>query len=115
KIGLVLAWVILLTLAYRVSLIETEHKEYDPFAMLGIDREATLPEIKRAYRDLSKKHHPDRGGDAEMFKEIAKAYKTLTDEEAKENWRKYGNPDGPGVTHFGIALPKWLVDHQNSI
>ncbi|CAF5136639.1 unnamed protein product, partial [Rotaria magnacalcarata] len=67
KIGLVLAWVILLTLAYRVSLIETEHKEYDPFAMLGIDREATLPEIKRAYRDLSKKHHPDRGGDAEMF------------------------------------------------
>ncbi len=29
-------------------------------------------------------------------KEIAKAYKTLTDEEAKENWKKYGNPDGPG-------------------
>ncbi|CAF5190099.1 unnamed protein product, partial [Rotaria sp. Silwood1] len=29
-------------------------------------------------------------------KEIAKAHKTLTDEEAKENWKKYGNPDGPG-------------------
>jgi len=115
KIGLILAWIILVILAYRVSLIEIEHKEYDPFAVLDIDREASISEIKRAYRELSKKHHPDRGGDPEQFKEIAKAYKTLTDEEAKENWKKYGNPDGPGVTHFGIALPKWLVDHQNSV
>lgn len=115
KIGLVVAWIILLVLAYRVSLIEIEHKEYDPFAVLDIDREASINEIKRAYRVLSKTHHPDRGGDPEQFKEIAKAYKTLTDEEARENWIKYGNPDGPGVTHFGIALPKWLVDHQNSI
>lgn len=38
KIGLVVAWVVLITLAYRVSLIEIEHKEYDPFAVLDIDR-----------------------------------------------------------------------------
>ena len=38
KIGLVLAWIIFLVLAYRVSLIETEHKEYDPFAVLNVDR-----------------------------------------------------------------------------
>ena len=35
---LVLAWIILVVLAYRVSLIEIEHKEYDPFAVLDIDR-----------------------------------------------------------------------------
>lgn len=35
---LVLAWIILIVLAYRVSLIETEHKEYDPFAVLNVDR-----------------------------------------------------------------------------
>lgn len=115
RVALVIGWIVFLFLAYRVSLIEIEHKEYDPFAVLNVDREASISEIKRAYRDLSKKYHPDRGGDAEQFKEIAKAYKTLTDEEAKENWKKYGNPDGPGVTHFGIALPKWLVDHQNSL
>ncbi|CAF1443825.1 unnamed protein product, partial [Didymodactylos carnosus] len=78
-------------------------------------KEVTVAEIKRAYRELSKKHHPDRGGDPEQFKEISKAYKTLTDEEAKNNWKQYGNPDGRGVTHFGIALPKWLVDHKNSV
>ncbi|CAF0943169.1 unnamed protein product [Didymodactylos carnosus] len=115
KFVFVMAWIIFVVLAYRVSLIETEHKDYDPFAVLTVDREATVAEIKRAYRELSKKHHPDRGGDPEQFKQIAKAYKTLTNEEAKNNWKQYGNPDGPGVTHFGIALPKWLVDHKNSV
>ncbi|CAF2214773.1 unnamed protein product [Rotaria magnacalcarata] len=115
KIALLTAWIILLILAYRVSLIETEHKEYDPFMTLDVDQGASISEIKRAYRELSKKHHPDRGGDPEKFANIAKAYKTLTDEESKNNWKTYGNPDGPGVTHFGIALPKWLVDHKNSL
>ncbi|CAF2060985.1 unnamed protein product [Rotaria magnacalcarata] len=115
KIALLTAWIILLILAYRASLIETEHKEYDPFMTLDVDQGASISEIKRAYRELSKKHHPDRGGDPEKFANIAKAYKTLTDEESKNNWKTYGNPDGPGVTHFGIALPKWLVDHKNSL
>jgi preprotein translocase subunit Sec63 len=38
KIGFVIAWIILIILAYRVSLIETEHKDYDPFAVLNIDQ-----------------------------------------------------------------------------
>ena len=59
--------------------------------------------------------HPDRGGDEEKFKELAKAYKALTDEEARKAWEEFGNPDGPGATQFGIALPKWIVDGKNSI
>jgi len=39
----------------------------------------------------------------------------LTDETAKRNWEKYGNPDGPGAMSFGIALPSWIVDKENSV
>jgi translocation protein SEC63 len=59
--------------------------------------------------------HPDRGGNEDEFKELVKAFKSLTDNETRRNWEEYGNPDGPGVTHFGIALPKWMVDDKNSI
>jgi preprotein translocase subunit Sec63 len=40
--------------------------------------------------------HPDKGGDEEEFKQLAKAYQALTDEETRRNWQEYGNPDGPG-------------------
>lgn len=39
----------------------------------------------------------------------------LTDDVARENWEKYGNPDGPQAATFGIALPKWIVSEENSI
>jgi len=52
------------------------------------------------YRELSKKHHPDRGGDGKRFIRIAKAYETLTNEETRKNWEEYGNPDGPGGMHY---------------
>lgn len=61
-------------------------------------------------------YHPDKEtGDQERFVKITKAYAALTDETAKENWEKYGNPDGPGATSFGIALPSWIVEKENSI
>lgn len=39
----------------------------------------------------------------------------LTDEEAKKNWDLYGNPDGPSAMSFGIALPSWIVQKENSV
>jgi len=39
----------------------------------------------------------------------------LTDDESRENWEKYGNPDGPQAASFGIALPAWIVEKQNSV
>lgn len=51
--------------------------------------------MKKRYRELSKTMHPDKGGDPVQFDRIAKAYQALTDEESRENWEKYGNPDGP--------------------
>ena len=46
---------------------------------------------------------------------IAKAYEALTDDVSRENWEKYGNPDGPQAATFGIALPAWIVEKQNSV
>lgn len=45
---------------------------------------------------------------------INKAYKALTDETVKENFLKYGNPDGPNEIKHGIALPKFLIDGPTS-
>ncbi|XP_074663025.1 translocation protein SEC63 homolog isoform X2 [Tubulanus polymorphus] len=116
KIGLVIGWIVLVLLAYKVSQVEMDYVEYDPFIELGIDRGASTSEIRRAYRKLSLVYHPDKEtGDPKKFMRIAKAYAALTDEESRKNWEEYGNPDGPGATHFGIALPKWIVEKQNSL
>ena len=48
-----------------------------PYELLGIADTATLEEITDAYRRLARLHHPDRGGDAEKFCEVRKAYETL--------------------------------------
>ena len=55
----------------------------DYYKVLGVNTNSTQGEIKRAFRQLSLKHHPDRGGDAEEFKKINEAYSTLGDVEKK--------------------------------
>ncbi|CAI2298480.1 unnamed protein product [Caenorhabditis sp. 36 PRJEB53466] len=109
---LVIAWLIFAIIVKKTTEIEVTHKDYDPYLILGLDQGADEKAIKKAWRDLSKIHHPDRGGNAEYFDKIAKAHQALTDKEARENWEKYGNPDGPQATTFGIALPKWLVSKE---
>ena len=59
----------------------------DPYEVLGISRNATDDEIKKAYRALSRKYHPDANVDkpnaaelAEKFKQIQQAYQTIMDE-----------------------------------
>ncbi|KAL4233084.1 secretory subunit [Mactra antiquata] len=116
KLLLLIGWVIFALLAYKVYWIQTDHIDYDPYQILQIDRGASDREIKKSYRKLSLLYHPDKEtGDSKMFMMVAKAYAALTDEESKKNWEQYGNPDGPGVTKFGIAIPKWLVHKDNSM
>ena len=60
------------------------------YQVLGIDKSASQEEIKKAFRDLSKKHHPDHGGDGEKIKEINGAYSILSDPQKRE---EYDNPN----------------------
>lgn len=63
----------------------------DYYAILGLTRQASDEEIKRAFRKLAMKHHPDRGGDQARFQEINEAYNTLSDPERRRDY------DNPGV------------------
>lgn len=51
----------------------------DYYQTLGVSKTASQDEIKKAYRKLAAKHHPDRGGDTATFQSIAQAYDTLSD------------------------------------
>lgn len=62
----------------------------DYYSTLGISKNATQDEIKRAYRSLAGKHHPDRGGDTKKFQEIEEAYRILSDPKTRQ---EYDNPN----------------------
>lgn len=57
---------------------------------LGVERDADDAEIKKAYKKLALKHHPDRGGDTEKFKEISAAFEVLSDPEKRKTYDQYG-------------------------
>ncbi|KAH9521848.1 secretory subunit [Dermatophagoides farinae] len=116
KIVLIVSWIGLIVFAYKVSEIQPDYVTFDPFEILGIDPQSSSAEIKKAYRRLSLIYHPDKEtGDEKKFMKITKAYAALTDEQARKNWEEYGNPDGPGAMSFGIALPSWIVEKENSV
>ena len=88
------------------------------FAILLIPPGSDMKAIKKSYRKLSLEYHPDKNkGDAvaeAMFMKIAKAYEALTDETAKKNYEKFGNPDGRQSMEVSIGLPTFLLEAENA-
>ena len=66
----------------------------DYYAVLGVDKKATADEIKKAYRKLALKYHPDRNPDdaaaEESFKQISEAYAVLSDAEKRKQYDMFG-------------------------
>jgi len=79
-------------------------KFYD---ILGVPKEASESDIKKAFRKLAIKHHPDKGGDEEKFKEITRAYEVLSDPEKRKAYDEYGEE---GLEGQGGADPSDIFE-----
>ena len=60
------------------------------YEVLGVDKDSTFDQIKKAYRKKAIKEHPDKGGDPDKFKEVTAAYEILSDKEKREIYDKHG-------------------------
>src|SRR5918995_6595422 len=76
----------------------------DHYAILGVPREATADEIKRAYRELARRYHPDANPEnpeaVEHFKEVNRAYEVLSDPDRRQRYDMFGD-DRAGAEGFG--------------
>jgi len=81
----------------------------DYYEVLGVKKDASADEIKKAFRRAAVEHHPDRGGDEAKFKELNEAYEVLKDEGKRKRYDQFGhagvggNGGGPGAGFGGFG------------
>lgn len=88
-----------------------EKKEVDNsrlYDLLQVDKEASSAEIKKAYHRAAMKHHPDKGGDPETFKDIQKAFEVLSDPEKRQRYDRLGDD---GLKESASGGPPDLFEH----
>ena len=74
--------------------------------VLGVERHATEADLKRAFRELARKHHPDvdPSDHGERFREINEAYAVLSDKDARARYDRWGHADGDGATGLSAVV-----------
>lgn len=90
----------------------------DYYEVLGVGRNASADEIKKAFRRQAVEHHPDRGGDEAKFREINEAYEVLKDESKRKRYDQFGHAgvgssaasDGNPFAGFGGGAQDFSFD-----
>jgi len=76
---------------------------YKLYDLLGIQKGASAEDIKRAYKKAAVQHHPDKGGDPEVFKEVSAAYQLLSNGEERQRYDALGDDDYKAATEGVVA------------
>ena len=90
---------------------------HNPYDVLGVPLTAGLADIKKAYRNLSKSHHPDKGGNEEVFKSISEAYTILSKDETRKWFDNHGSMDDYksqeeiAIRNLKLVLDKIIGEH----
>ncbi len=77
----------------------------DYYEVLGVPKTASADEIKKAFRRLSRKHHPDTGGTEDKFKELNEAYQVVSDPEKRKQYDQFGQYFGGNAPQGGGGAP----------
>ncbi len=86
----------------------------DYYEVLGISKTASADEIKKAFRKLAVKHHPDKeGGDETKFKEINEAYEVLKDQQKRQRYDQFGHAGVGGAAGGGNPFEGFDFGGQN--
>jgi len=79
----------------------------DYYEVLGVEKKASEGDIKKAYRKLTMKHHPDKGGDDKKFHEIQEAYEVLSNKQKRQEYDQFGfaGPQQQGGFRYSSGNP----------
>ncbi len=104
-----------------ISKVNVEKQVKDPYNTLGVTKTSTDDEIKKAYRKLAKRHHPDSFSDAdekakhvEIFKEVSEAYEILSDKDKRQEYDTYGHV-GRGQPQSGKPFTHPMDDFMRNM
>lgn len=90
----------------------------DYYDILGVSKSASAEEIKKAYRNLAFKYHPDRNPDdkvaEEKFKQISQAYDVLGDEKKRADYDRYGSTGNAGTSYYDNAQSAYQNYYRQS-
>lgn len=114
---LVLLWACFIALLVQINAVAADRATFEPYSILGLQEGASEAEVRKAYRDLSRKYHPDKNPDPKAHKffseKVTKAYEALADEQGKKNYELYGHPDGKRSLDIGVALPNFFFESDS--